>query len=164
MTTLNKILLSLAAVVLVAAVVVFYHLQTDRGSKYPGVDADDPRIPQYENVPFPFANRYDAENSLPIVASAIIDADGDGVEEVFVGGGIGQADGLMKYENGAFRDIAAEAGLQKDLAQTTIGAAVTDLDHDTLPDLLVSREGAVSFYKNLGGRFAATQNLNIVFE
>ncbi|MFQ5446585.1 MAG: FG-GAP repeat domain-containing protein, partial [Saprospiraceae bacterium] len=164
MSALKKVSSGLAAVVLIAAGIVFYHLDTDRGDKYPTVDAGDARIPQFDEVAFPFSNEYDSENSLPIAASAIIDVDGDGVEEVFMGGGIGQADGLMKYENGAFRDISGEAGLQKDMTQTTIGAAVTDFDHDSRPDLLVSREGAVYFYKNLGGHFAASQNLNLVFD
>ena len=163
MSLLKKILIALLVVVLAGAAVVFYHLWSDRGDKYEPVAFDETTIPMFREVAFPFSNQFDAEKSLPIVASAIIDVDGDGTEEVFLGGGIGQADALMRFSEGKFVDIAQEAGLQKNLAQTTIAAAVTDLDHDGLPDLLVSREGAVYFYKNLGGKFAPPLDLKLVF-
>lgn len=160
---MKKILLTLLTLVLLVVGAIFYHLNSDRGDKYEQPPYDESAIPMFREVEFPFSNQYNAEKSLPIVASAIIDVDGDGTEEVFLGGGLGQADALMWFADDKFTDVAQAVGLQKDLAQTTIGAAVTDLDHDGLADLLVSREGAVYFYKNLGGKFAPPQDLKLVF-
>lgn len=163
MSLFKKTLIALLVVVLAGTAIIFNHLWSDRGDKYEPVAFDETTIPMFREVPFPFANEYNSDKSLPLIASTIIDVDGDGTEEVFLGGGIGQADALMRFSEGKFVDIAQEAGLQKNLAQTTIAAAVTDLDHDGLPDLLVSREGAVYFYKNLGGRFAPPQDLKLSF-
>ena len=35
------------------------------------------------------------------MASALIDVNNDGVDELFVGGGLGQEDGLFAYKDGA---------------------------------------------------------------
>ena len=76
---------------------------------------------------------------------ALLDYDGDGLLDVFVPGG-GYFDGMKKQDikghpcklyknlgNGKFRDVTAEAGLERDWFYTH-GCAVADHDNDGWPD------------------------------
>ena len=53
---------------------------TDR---YPDLEIAD--LPTYTNIILPFEHKYAIEPSLPFFASAIIDVDNDGTEEIFLG-------------------------------------------------------------------------------
>ncbi|MEE9393965.1 MAG: VCBS repeat-containing protein [Planctomycetota bacterium] len=127
------------------------------------VDIDGKLIPLFTEVPFDFSHEFAEDRSHPFLGSAIIDIEGDGIPEVFIGGGSDQADGLMKFENGAFRNIAAGLGLDKKDNDATHGVNVLDVDGDGLPDLFVARQSGVYLYRNLGGRFQG-KNLNIAFD
>lgn len=95
------------------------------------------------------------------MAAAATDLDGDGVDELFLGGGIGQPDGWFKFENGSFADITQKLGWQKNLENTTLGISSIDFDRDSLTDVLMSCEEGVLFYKNTGKGFAAPQKLDL---
>lgn len=96
---------------------------------------------------------------------ALIDYDGDGLLDVFLPGG-GTFEGttikgrpckLYKNLGGwKFRDVTAEAGLDKVDWWYTQGAAVSDYDRDGWPDLLVTGYGRVALFRNVpdggGGR------------
>jgi len=84
-------LIPLVLIGIVGAALSFYVHQayTDR---YPDIAIAS--VPTFEEIVLPFEQKYTIEKSLPFFASAIIDVDNDGTEEVFLGGGLNQADVL----------------------------------------------------------------------
>jgi hypothetical protein len=94
----------------------------------------------------------DLKKSLPFVGSAPIDIDGDGVDEIFFGGGNNQQDRFFKYNNKALLDIG-NLGLTKADGITTYGVAVIDVTHDGKKDIFVAREDGLYLYTNTGGQF-----------
>ncbi|HBS34509.1 MAG TPA: CRTAC1 family protein, partial [Parvularcula sp.] len=87
--------------------------------------------------------------SLPFMAAVVIDRDGDGRDEAFLGGGRDQADGLFAYNDNAraFINVAAFAGIEKPKGDATMGGGAIDLDGDALPELFVARESGVWLYR-----------------
>lgn len=127
---------------------------TDRRVDY-DIDLGDTIVPQFTHVEVPFDQQHDDATSLPITGSAAIDVDGDGVEELFIGGGYQQENGLFRFENGAFVAIADQAGLKKQADGTAFGALVLDYNNDALPDMLVTHREGIWLYTNNGGSFTA---------
>lgn len=125
--------------------------ETHRAAAPAGLDA-------FEEIPTPFVHVW-TEPSHPFTGAAVIDVDGDSRLEVFVGGGRGQADMLLAYQDGALIDVMADRGLSKSDtsadAPATHGAASSDLDGDGDVDLAVAREDGLTVYVNEGGRFRA---------
>jgi hypothetical protein len=124
------------------------------------------KIPQgetqlrFEAVDLPFTHKADLENSLPFLASAAIDIDGDGVDELFLGGGNRQVDAFLAFRNGKFEPL--KITLTKGEVDATHGAATMDLDNDGDVDLLVARESGVWYHENQGGRFGSVRlNLDL---
>lgn len=99
----------------------------------------------------PFIHEADLVNSLPFLASAAIDIDGDGQDELFLGGGDRQADQFLKFREGAF--VPLDIPLNKGPVDATHGAASLDMDNDGDTDLLVARESGVWYHENKGGQF-----------
>ncbi len=99
-----------------------------------------------------FSHTLDTE-SLPFVGSAAFDVDGDGVDEVFIGGGREQSDTMLKYRNGHFTPMDKQ--VLKDSHDATHGAAHLDVDNDGDIDLFTARESGVWLHlntnKNSGG-------------
>lgn len=87
----------------------------------------------------------------PFTGASVIDIDGDGRFEIFIGGGEGQGDALLSYRDGRLVDIEHGTGLSNTSA--TYGSAAIDIDADGDTDLIVARENGVSLYLNDGGRF-----------
>ena len=113
-------------------------------------------IPTFTEIPFPFTNIFDNTKSLPLMASALIDIDNDGVDEVFMGGGVTQEDALFKYTPAGFKDISAAVTLpKKATTSTTLGAVSFDLDKNGYNDLILSGDFGVYWYKNVAGKFTA---------
>jgi len=128
------------------------------GESFKGCNYDVPQenIPVFTKVDFPFTNKFDNKKSLPLMASAMIDMDNDGVDEVFVGGGVTQQNALFKYDGKGFRDISQEVGLPaKPAGTTTFGAVSFDLDADGNTDLILSGDHGLYWYRNLGSSFDA---------
>lgn len=88
--------------------------------------------PGFTKVSFPFKHAYDKYKSLPFLGSAIIDIDGDGTPEVFIGGGLLQADAILEFDGKGFRDATATKGkgLNKTMSEATYGTAVIDANAD----------------------------------
>ncbi len=160
----KKILLGLGVLLALFAAVASWYFIADRGDKYTFPAVDESQIPQFSEAKIDFKNNYDKKKSLPLMAAAATDLDGDGVEELFFGGGLGQADGWFKFENGGFADVTQKLGWQKNLDNTTLGISCIDLDRDSLTDVLVTREEGVLFYKNTGKGFVAPQKLDLPFD
>jgi enediyne biosynthesis protein E4 len=157
---LMKVLKFLALVLVVIMTIVVVRMKSDAKNPYPEVTTADVTVPEFKEVQFPFSHKHDKEVSLPFLASAIIDIDNDGTEEVFLGGGHNQPDGLFAFRDGEFKDISSGAGLDKPDNDTTLGSVVIDTNNDGYSDLIVSRNSGVYLYTNQKGKFQST-NLNV---
>ncbi len=116
---------------------------------------------RFVEVALPFTHNADLDNSLPFMASAAIDVDGDGVEELFLGGGKDQSDAFFGYKRGkGFVSLGVDYRLAKSAADATHGAASIDVDKDGNIDLFVTRESGVWLHRNVGDGFTS-ENLNL---
>ncbi len=130
------------------------------GNKFIGCDYSipDQDIPKFTSLNFPFTNKFDNSKSLPLMASALIDIDNDGIDEVFIAGGITQNDGLFKFDNNSFIEITDIVNLpSKEPNTTNYGAISVDLDNNGFVDLIVCGDDGVKWYKNNGNNFSATK-------
>ena len=130
----------------------------DFGKKFHSCDYSVPKeeIPVFKSVKFPFSNEYASDKTLPLMAAAMIDVDNDGVDEVFVGGGLGQSDGLYAYTDGGF--TASSFTLPATPENTsTYGAVSFDLDNDGNTDLFLSTNTGLYWYKNTGSGFESSK-------
>lgn len=114
---------------------------------------------RFHQVELPFSHEADLTGSLPFLASAAIDIDGDGQDELFLGGGDDQADQFFSFDDGVFAPL--EIPLSKDGSDASHGAANIDIDEDGDNDLFVARESGVWFHENLGGGRFGSVNLNL---
>lgn len=110
--------------------------------------------PPLTPVPVDFTHTW-AKGTHPFTGAAVIDIDGDGTYEIFVGGGEGQPDALLSYRNGQLVNIENGTGLSN--TNATYGSTAIDLDADGDTDLIVARENGVYLYLNDGGRFQEQQ-------
>ncbi|PKM15073.1 MAG: CRTAC1 family protein [Gammaproteobacteria bacterium HGW-Gammaproteobacteria-2] len=103
----------------------------------------------FTEVPVAFSHQIDLAKDLPFMGSAAVDIDGDGRDEVILGGGGDQADVLLRFDGKGFTPIA-NSGLDKPAGEATFGMAAVDATGDGLSDLFIARSGGVYFYRNLG--------------
>lgn len=115
-----------------------------------GFDAETP----FEEIPVSFSHNWD-ETTHPFSGAAVIDVNGDGRMEVFVGGGNKQADSLLSYRNGQLQDIINDTGLSS--MSATYGSVSIDIDNDSDVDLIVARENGLYLYINDKGTFSQKQ-------
>ena len=149
--TLAKGMLGLVvALMLLIIVRSFMDARPDYKVSLEGVE-----IPRYTTVEIPYEQTNDFSEAHPFAASAIIDIDGDGVEELFLGGGPSQADSLLRFGEGQFTEIAGVAGIDKPEKMASFGASVMDVDNDGKDDLLVTRTDGVWLHRNLGASFSS---------
>lgn len=124
----------------------------DRGDDYT-VDRSGVSVPLYTASSIVFDQGNDFSSSLPFLASAIIDVDGDGVEELFLGGGQANSDGVFRFQDGELVAVPGAAGIAKgDVA--SLGSVVLDVDQDGDQDLIVVREDGIWLHSNSGGIFS----------
>lgn len=183
---MKKVLLALGVIILAAVVVILAFFKKDtknpytkttwgkfgaecktenipsetHGSVFPKCDYTVPNedIPTFENAAFDFENKFDPKKSLPIMASAMVDLDNDGVDEIFIAGGVTQEDEIFKYNNGNFINITNKVNLPKKPKNTsTYGAVSFDLDNDGKTDLLVNGDYGVLWYRNTENGFEVTK-------
>ena len=106
--------------------------------------------PTFSPASIDFTHRYN--KSIQAVAGAsLIDTNGDGIDEIFVGGGKDQSDALFFFESGAFFNRIDGSGLASTVG--TYGSTSLDMDKDGDADLLVAREDGMYLYLNDGGIF-----------
>ncbi len=136
---------------------MFLYTKNDAKIDY-DVDTAGLAVPTYDTVELDNAQTHADATSLPFAASAAIDIDGDGVEELFIGGGHLQQDVMYKFSDGSFTQVADAAGVTKAAdASSTLGALALDTDKDGDDDLLVTRPDGVWLYENDGGMFAGVK-------
>jgi len=112
---------------------------------------------RYSEIPTAFTHTSDFVAALPFMALSAIDVDGDGIDEIFVGGGIGQQDALLAYNGSELVNSSLGRGISKDDSDPSYGAASIDANNDGLVDLFVARESGLFYYENTGSGFSATQ-------
>ncbi len=118
------------------------------------VALDGVDIPHFAAIDVPYDQNNDFTSAHPFAAGAVIDIDNDGIEELFLGGGPGQSDAVLRFENGSF-EMIEDHGIEKASDTASFGASVIDTDGDGMDDLLVSRTDGIWLHRNLGSRFGS---------
>ena len=135
---------------------MFVYTAKDRKIDYE-VSTDNIEIPKYSTIELGHEQTHSDATSLPFTASAAIDIDGDGIQELFIGGGHLQQDVLYRYADNGFTEVADVAGIEKpEDASSTLGALVLDADKDGDDDLIITRPEGIWLYTNEGGKFTGT--------
>lgn len=114
----------------------------------------------FREVALDFTNATDISEktgSLPFMAGVVIDIDQDGRDEIVLGGGRGQEDGVFGYaqEADGFTRLNGNPDLAKAADDATMGGVSVDLDFDGRPELLLARESGLWIYDNDRGRLQA---------
>lgn len=109
---MKRVLKMVMALVVVMMGMMMGKFIWDRGDDY-AVDRSGVPVPTYEESEIIFNQGNAFTESLPFLASAIIDINNDGVEELFLGGSKNTSDGMFEYKNGALVAISGNAGLSK---------------------------------------------------
>lgn len=105
----------------------------------------------FKEIATPFTHAWD-ETVHPFSGAAVIDVDGDGTMEVFVGGGNNQDDALLRFSEGSLQNLIAGSGLSNVAA--TYGSVSIDIDNDDDVDLIVARNNGLYLYLNREGVFS----------
>lgn len=114
---------------------------------------DDNIIPKFNEVTINFKHQFDKKNSLPIMASCLIDIDNDGVDELFIGGGESQSDALFQFRNEKFVNISSNVRLPGK-SGNSLGAVSYDFNQDGFTDIVVARDNGVFVLINNNGNFS----------
>jgi len=146
-----KWLLAIIAIVIIGAFVALRIWQAEKG---PQGKTDL----SFRSVDLPFIHKADLTGSLPFLGSAAFDLDGDGLDELFLGGGDDQADKIFEFNEGRFE--ALPVTLSKAGSDATHGAASMDIDNDGDVDLFTARESGIWFHENDNGALGSV-NLNL---
>jgi len=147
-----KKLLIVPALLLILFVVIAVRFTIDKRIDYV-VSTEDITVPTFKEVSLDFTQFTDDSKSLPFVASAIIDIENDGLEEVFIGGGVGQDDAFFEFKNDGFKRLTKLEYSKSAINETTFSAAVLDVDNNGYSDLIVTRTNGVWLYLNNNGKF-----------
>ena len=177
---MKKILITLLAIIVIVVIAILFFFKSDSRNPYPETDwgrfnatcaAEDvpaenygkdfhecdysvpeSEIPVFKKANLEWTNVFDNAKSLPIMGSAMIDVNNDGIDEIFLAGGVTQQDALLQYTDGSFTpsdyQLPAKPG-----NTTTIGAVSFDLDSDGNTDLLLTGDYGVLWYRNTGSGF-----------
>tara|TARA_B100000809_G_scaffold152297_1_gene149647 strand:- start:6089 stop:7732 length:1644 start_codon:yes stop_codon:yes gene_type:complete len=152
MKILKYISFSLLTIIALAILLVAFKFGTDGNNPYSN-EIEESSIPTFSEASIDFTQQHNGEESLPVIASALIDIDNDGVDELFFGGGYNQQDELFQYKDGSFIPISKSVNLQEKKNLTTLGSASADFDNNGFSDLIVSRENGITIYYNRDGKF-----------
>lgn len=146
----------LLIVAMIVMVVVMQRMDTqiDYDVSTDGID-----IPTFDAVDIPYDQSHDNSTTLPFAASGVIDIDGDGTEELFLGGSRSQPDALFRFQDGNFVEVA-DSGITKEEGQASHGSTILDVDKDGDDDILVARSDGIWLHLNEGGKFS-NQKLNV---
>lgn len=145
MSFLSKSLriVAILAVVAIAVVIVIIIKIQGLGPKTGTTDLS------FTEILLPFTLQSDLDRSLPFMGIATVDFDGDGIDEIIIGGGKNQADSLFKYTEASFEPLTI-TGLEKQPDDATFGIASIDTTGDGLDELFIARESGVYYAVNTG--------------
>ncbi len=117
--------------------------------QFPGVS-----IPVFTEAPVAYTHQ--KSDGPPFLGSALIDVDEDGVDEIFIGGGEGQADVLLSYRDGGFLNILPTP---EDLSGKlpSLGAISIDADNDQDTDIIIARSDDLYLLINENNAFTEAQ-------
>ncbi len=132
--------------------ILLFLLWKDTWDPY-GNKIDTGLIPTFAKYSLDTTHVFDSETSLPVRASALIDIDNDGIDEIFLGGWATQNDQLYKYSANWFQDIAWNYSFDKADNLNSLAAGSVDMDNNWLSDIIVSREDGIYIYYNDGQDF-----------
>ena len=152
MKILKYLFFSVLGLILLIILFVLFRFGMDGNNPYNN-EIDDNLIPTFSEASIEFIQQHNGEESLPVIASALIDIDNDGVDELFLGGGYNQQDELFKYKDGSFTSISKSVNLKEKENLTTLGSASADFDNNGFSDLIISREDGITIYYNTDGKF-----------
>jgi len=141
-----------ATLALVMAGLFTFKTLTDRQIPYT-VDLGETLVPGFKEVELPFLQQHSDETSLSFTASAAIDIDNDGLEELFIGGGYQQENVLYRFVNGGVIEVPNAAGITKSYDGTTLSSLVLDVNSDGQSDLIVTSREGIYLYTNSDGTF-----------
>lgn len=102
---------------------------------------------RFKKAELPFSHILD-KNSLPFAGAAAFDLTGNGIDELFLGGGRLQDDQFFQFKDGKF--VQMDIKLGKEIQDATHGAAHLDIDSDGDVDLFTARESGVWLHTNDG--------------
>ncbi len=158
---LKSIVCYFAIILAILIVGLFWLTSSDRAIDY-DVSIEGVDIPAFDEQVINFSPSYDKKQTLPFTAGAVIDINGDGVEELFFGGGMHQDDVFYQFEGGSFNDITESTEWTKQTPDKTFGSTVLDLDADGDNDMLIARQSGVWLYLNTNGKFSGQKlDLNL---
>ncbi|MCZ6819814.1 MAG: CRTAC1 family protein [Calditrichaeota bacterium] len=150
---MKKILFIPVIIIVTLITIVVVRFSLDKRIDY-DVSTNSVTVPKFSEFVLDFEHKLIDSESLPFVASAIIDVDNDGIEELFLGGGPNQEDVIYEYKNGGFKRLSADVFHKTELADATFGASVVDVDKNSYSDLIISRTNGVWLYLNNNGHFS----------
>lgn len=110
-------------------------------------------LPSYNEVSLDHKHSYNGAKFLPVIGSAVIDINGDGNNEIILGGGENQSDAFFSYNNDKLESLG-NLGVAKEGNDVTYGISVIDLDNDGDDDLLFARESGGHQCYNTAGQFS----------
>ncbi len=150
---LKKILITALILIFIVVTITSCHFWKDAHSSKYKVTIEDSKIPVFTKIQMQFSHKYDNKKSLPIAPSAVVDIDNDGIDEVFMGGGLNQNDKILKFEIDKFIDITSRTnfGVKRNFAST--GVATADFDNNGFQDIIIGREDGLHIYYNTNGVF-----------
>lgn len=144
-------LIPLVPVVLVAMVMIRF--KVDGMIDY-DVSIEETTVPTFSQFEIPFTHVYKKEAAIQATGGAVINVDNKGAEELFLGGGVGQADAIFRLVDGVFIEITAETGYEKVSDEATMSAVTLDVDENGFDDLIVTTSSSIYLYRNEEGKFA----------
>ena len=151
---MKKLLLIPLVLIALLLVVVIVRFSLDKRVPYQ-VSTDNIVIPTFESVYLDFDQQLKDAESIPFTASAVIDIDKDGVEELYIGGGPNQEDALFEFVDGEFVLLSPGIIEKPEIGDASFGSSVIDVDANGFSDLIVARTNGVWLYLNEDGRFTA---------
>ena len=106
----------------------------------------------FREIPVDFATEWNERKAThPFSGAAVIDTHGDGRFAIFVSGGRGQPDALLRMRDGRLVNEIEGTGLSDQ--EASYGATAIDINGDRQTDLLLAHNTGVFIYLNDRGRF-----------
>jgi hypothetical protein len=151
---MKKLLLAPVVLVAILLVVVMVRFTLDKNNPY-DISTSGVSIPEFDSYFLEFDQKLSDAESLPFTASAIIDIDNDGNEELFIGGGPNQKDVFFGFKQGKLSSLGSNIVSKPELEDATFAATVLDVDGNGFSDLIITRTTGVWLYLNQAGNFTA---------